>query len=115
MDFQTGEIVATTKILLPAKGIFEGGPTVWAGTLGTVTRIGNPLALVDFGALGTLWVHPVNLEGACGSSEDDKYQTYLEREVARLEGEIARLQNSLASQLKPTGARLAHAGSGNGS
>lgn len=36
-------------------------------------------------------------------------------EVARLEGEIARLQNSLASQLKPTGARLAHAGSGNGS
>lgn len=115
MDFQTGEIVATTKILLPAKGIFEGGPTVWAGALGTVTRVGTPLVLVDFGALGTLWVHPSCLRPACASAADDEYQTYLEREVARLEGEVARLQNLLSSQLKPTGVRLAHAGSGNGS
>jgi len=72
------------------------------------------IVLAHFGSVGAVWLRPEDVELAGVSIDADTRET-LEEEVARLKQDNEQMRDRLASQLQPTGARLAHAGSGNGS
>lgn len=113
-DLAPGNLVSVTRTLSNARGL-DAGPILWPGTIGRVLHVSpeSHLVRVDFGGAFAAWVQCAAIELA-GLSVDSEYVAYLEDETARLEREIENLQTSMTSLLKPTGARLAHAGSGNG-
>jgi len=113
-SFSTGDIVATRRTLVNKRSILAG-PLLWADSLGVVLSTSPRANIVEvhFGSVGVVWIRPADLELAGVSVDPDERET-LEDEIARLKRDNEQMRELLASQLKPTGARLAHAGSGNG-
>lgn len=114
MPLKSGDIVATRRTLINKRSILAG-PLLWADSLGVVLSTSPRANIVEvhFGSVGVVWIRPADLELAGVSVDPDERET-LEDEIARLKRDNEQMRDRLASQLQPTGARLAHAGSGNG-